>query len=74
MDEPTKIYKDLDKLSKNVNQLIKPKMNLDKVKDITIFLVCLYLISAIFGYFENYLMHIFDKSLFLLVFLVMHFL
>ena len=67
MDEPTKIYKDLDKLSKNVNQLIKPKMNLDKVKDITIFLVCLYLISAIFGYFENYLMVIasnnFAKSL-----------
>lgn len=67
MNEPTKIYKDLDKLSKNVNQLIKPKMNLDKVKDITIFLVCLYLISAIFGYFENYLMVIasnnFAKSL-----------
>ncbi len=67
MDEPTKIYKDLDKLSKNVNELIKPKMNLDKVKDITIFLVCLYLISAIFGYFENYLMVIasnnFAKSL-----------
>ena len=33
MDEPTKIYKDLDKLSKNVNELIKPKMNLDKVVD-----------------------------------------
>ena len=67
MNEPTKIYKDLDKLSKNVNELIKPKMNLDKIKDITIFLVCLYLISAIFGYFENYLMVIasnnFAKSL-----------
>ena len=67
MNEPTKIYKDLDKLSKNVNELIKPKMNIDKIKDITIFLVCLYLISAIFGYFENYLMVIasnnFAKSL-----------
>ena len=67
MNEPTKIYKDLDKLSKTVNELIKPKMNLDKIKDITIFLVCLYLISAIFGYFENYLMVIasnnFAKSL-----------
>ena len=67
MNEPTKIYKDLDKLSKNVNELIKPKMNLDKIKDITIFLICLYLISAIFGYFENYLMVIasnnFAKSL-----------
>ena len=67
MNEPTKIYKDLDKLSKNVNELIKPKMNIDKIKDITIFLICLYLISAIFGYFENYLMVIasnnFAKSL-----------
>ena len=67
MDEPTKIYKDFDKLSKNVNELIKPTMNLDKIKDITIFLVCIYLISAIFSYFENYLMVVasnnFAKSL-----------
>ena len=56
MNEPTKIYKDFDKLSKNVNELIKPKMNLDKIKDITIFLVCVYLISAIFSYFESVLM------------------
>ncbi len=67
MNEPTKIYKDFDKLSKNVNELIKPSMNLDKIKDITIFLVCIYLISAIFSYFENYLMVVasnnFAKSL-----------
>lgn len=67
MNEPTKMYKDFDKLSKNVNELIKPKMNLDKIKDITIFLVCVYLISAIFSYFENYLMVVasnnFAKSL-----------
>ena len=67
MNEPTKIYKDFDKLSKNVNELIKPKMNLDKIKDITIFLVCVYLISAIFSYFESVLMVVaannFAKSL-----------
>lgn len=67
MNEPTKIYKDFDKLSKNVNELIKPTMNLDKIKDITIFLVCIYLISTIFSYFENYLMVVasnnFAKSL-----------
>ncbi len=67
MNEPTKIYKDFDKLSKNVNELIKPTMNLDKIKDISIFLVCVYLISAIFSYFENYLMVVasnnFAKSL-----------
>lgn len=67
MNEPTKIYKDFDKLSKNVNELIKPSMNLDKIKDITIFLVCVYLISAIFNYFESVLMVVaannFAKSL-----------
>ena len=67
MNEPTKIYKDFDKLSKNVNELIKPSMNLDKIKDITIFLVCVYLISAIFSYFESILMVVaannFAKSL-----------
>ena len=67
MNEPTKIYKDFDKLSKNVNELIKPSMNLDKIKDITIFLVCVYLISTIFSYFESILMVVaannFAKSL-----------
>ena len=67
MNEPTKLYGEFDKLSKNINELIKPSLNLDKIKDITIFLVCLYLISALFSYFENYLMVVasnnFAKSL-----------
>lgn len=56
MNEPTKLYGEFDKLSKNVNELIKPNMNTRKIKNITIFLVCLYLLSALFSYIENYLM------------------
>ena len=56
INEPTKIYGQLDKLSKNINELIKPSMDLTKIKNITIFLVCLYLISAIFSYLEDFLM------------------
>ena len=56
MNEPTKLYGEFDKLSKNVNELIKPNMNTGKIKNITIFLVCLYLLSALFSYIENYLM------------------
>ena len=56
MNEPTKVYGELDKLSENINELIKPNMNTDKIKNITIFLICLYLLSAIFSYIENYLM------------------
>lgn len=65
--DQTKIYSEIDKLSKNVNELIKPNMDMDKIKNIAIFLVCLYLLSAICGYFEDFLMVVtsnnFAKSL-----------
>ena len=67
INDLTKIYSKLDTLSSNVNELIKPNMNTDKIKNITIFLVCLYLLSALFSYIENYLMVVtsnnFAKSL-----------
>ena len=56
INEPTKIYSKLDTLSENINELIKPTMNTSKIKNIVIFLVCLYLLSALFSYIENYLM------------------
>ena len=67
LNEPTKIYGELDKLSKNINELIKPSMDIAKIKKITFFLITVYLISAIFSYFENILMVVasnnFAKSL-----------
>ena len=50
------MYKSLDKLPKNIKDLLKPKMDLDNVDKIGIFLVCIFLISALFDYFENIIM------------------
>ena len=67
LNEPTKIYGELDKLSKNINELINPSMDITKIKKVAFFLVTVYLISAIFSYFENILMVVasnnFAKSL-----------
>ena len=48
-----KIYNELDNAPKSINELIKPNMNMDKIKDIAILLACLYIISAIFSYIEG---------------------
>lgn len=56
LNEPTKIYGELDKLSKNINELIKPSMDISKIKNIALFLLCVYLLSAVFSYFESILM------------------
>lgn len=47
------LYKKIDQMPSSISTLVKPKMNLDKIKDITLLLVILYVISAIFTYFES---------------------
>ncbi len=47
------LYKKIDKMPKSIQSLVKPKMNLEKIKSITTLLVILYIISAIFNYFES---------------------
>lgn len=54
-DEKT-MYKSLDKLPESIKSLIKPKIDLNKVNKIGIFLICIFLISAVFDYFENIIM------------------
>ena len=46
----------MDNLPESIYNLIKPTMDLDAVKKIIITLVCLYLLSAIFGYIQSYSM------------------
>ncbi len=50
--DAAKIYAQIDKVPDSVKTVIEPYMNIDKIKTITIWLVCIYLISAIFNYFE----------------------
>ena len=46
----------MDNLPKSIYNIIKPTMDLDAAKRIIITLVCLYLLSAIFGYIQSYSM------------------
>lgn len=47
------MYKVMENLPINVQQVIGPKMDMDKIKSIAILLACLYIISAIFTYVEG---------------------
>lgn len=47
------MYKVMKNLPINVQKVIGPKMDMDKIKSIAILLACLYIISAIFTYIEG---------------------
>ena len=51
--EPEKLYKTLDTLPKNIQKVIEPIMDIEKIKSITMFLVILYICSALFTYIES---------------------
>ena len=51
-----KIYNDFDKLPESIYKIVKPKIDMAKVKSITIFLAVLYLISAVFNYIQSIIM------------------
>lgn len=52
----TEIYGLVDNMPNSVKVVVEPYMNIDKIKNIAILLICIYLISAIFEYFEAILM------------------
>lgn len=52
----TEIYSLVDNMPSSVRVVVEPYMNIDKIKNIAILLICIYLISAIFEYFEAILM------------------
>ena len=54
----SELYKKMDELPESIKTVISPKMNIEKIKTITIFLVILYVISAIFNLFEGLVMSI----------------
>ena len=59
---PKQIYKAVDNLPKPIAKLIKPKINFDKVKPIAIFLLTIYLLSALFNFFQSFLMAIMSNN------------
>lgn len=52
-DDISDLYKKLDLMPESIRNLVKPKMNLNKIKDISIFLSVLYILSALFTYIES---------------------
>ena len=52
------VYKKMDELPDSIKKVIEPKMNIDKIKNITLFLVGLYILSALFTYIEQITMTI----------------
>ena len=47
------VYGKIMELPDHIRSLIEPKMNLDKIRTITIILVCIYLISAFFSFIQS---------------------
>lgn len=47
------LYEKIDEMPKNIKKLVEPTMNIEKIKKIALFLVCLYLCSALFTYIES---------------------
>lgn len=52
------IYKAIDELPSSIGNLIKPKLNFDVIKKIVVFLLVLYLASALFNLLQSLLMAI----------------
>ena len=50
------IYAKLDKLQNSISSLIKPSINMNAVKKIVIFLLTIYLVSALFNFLEGFIM------------------
>lgn len=66
-DDVNDLYSKLDLMPESIKNLVKPKMDLNKIKDISIFLAVLYILSALFTYIESISMTVvankFAKSL-----------
>lgn len=50
---PEEIYKLIDKFPESIQKVVKPKMDMKAIKHIVIFLVILYLCSALFNFIES---------------------
>ena len=50
------IYKIIELLPNNIQKLINPKMDINKILKITIILIIIYVLSAIFNYSEGHIM------------------
>lgn len=50
------LYKKIDKMPKSIRKVIEPSMNMSKIKKISLFLACLYIVSALLSFIESIIM------------------
>ena len=60
--DTSSLLKKIDELPKSIYNIIKPKIDMAKVKSIAIFLGILYIISALFAYIESIIMTIISNK------------
>ncbi len=52
------LYEGIDKLPINIKSIIEPKIDMDTIRNISIFLIVIYLLSSLFSYVEYFIMTI----------------
>ena len=55
-DDASGMISAIDKLPDSISKIIKPSINMDKVKDLSLLLAIFYIISTLFSYIEGYSM------------------
>ena len=61
-EDPKKLYSKYSSFPKSIKKIIEPKMNMKSIKNITLFLVILYIISALFNYLQSIFMTIVSNN------------
>lgn len=61
-NDVNELYKSIDECPESIREAVKPFMNLDRVKKISIFLGCLYLISALLNFFQGIIMTVVSNN------------
>ena len=52
-NDMNQIYKSIDEMPDSIKNVLKPAMNMDKIKKITLILVVMYILSFIFSYIQS---------------------
>lgn len=50
------LYKKIDEMPKDIKKVVVPTMDMTKIKKISLFLVCLYIVSALLSFIESIIM------------------
>ena len=55
-DDAVKIYKAIDEMPASIQEVIKPKMDFEAIRNAAIFMICLYISSAVLEFLEGFIM------------------